>query len=234
MALEIFLALLAGILTIAAPCIAVPLPIIFASSLGKYSKLRPLFITLGFVITFSVLALSLTWLIRQFSISPNIGRNLAAGFLALFALFMIWPALFEKLMSRFSFLSTKATSSARQAGQGPLGGLYVGAIIGLVWAPCAGPILGSILTLVAKQEDLTKAGLLLLAYAIGAGLPMLAIAYGGQYAASRLKMVAVNLEVIRKIFGFILLLLALAIYFQYDLKIQALILSYWPSLVPKL
>ncbi|WP_368734835.1 cytochrome c biogenesis CcdA family protein, partial [Klebsiella pneumoniae] len=59
-----------------------------------------------------------------------------------------------------------------------------------VWTPCAGPVLGSILTLVATSRNLGWAGTLLVAYAIGAAIPMLAIAYGGQAATTRVRSLA--------------------------------------------
>lgn len=219
-------------LTIAAPCILLPLPIIFGSSVGQRSKTRPFFITLGFVLTFAVMGLTLNFIIQSLGLSPNTLRNGAAIILSIFALFMIWPTPFERFMAHLSGFISKADATGRNAGKGNWGGFVIGVVIGVVWAPCAGPILGSILTLVAQQQDLARAAILLIAYSIGAGIPMLAIAYGSQYMTTRIKRIAQYAQRLQQIFGVIMLLLAVAIFLNYDTLIQAKLLEYIPSLNP--
>ncbi len=231
---EVLLAVLAGVLTIAAPCILLPLPIILGTSVGQQSKTRPLFITLGFVLTFAALGLSLNFIIQNLGLSPNALRNTAAVVLAIFAGFMIWPTPFEKLTMHLSGLINKASQTGQSAGKGNWGGFVIGVVIGIVWAPCAGPILGSILTLVAQQQDLARAAILLTAYAIGAGLPMLALAYGGQALTTKVRGIAPYAQRLQQIFGLIILLLVIAIYFQYDTILQTKLLEVIPTLNPKL
>jgi len=230
--LEIFLALLAGILTIAAPCILLPLPILLGASVGQRSKTRPLFITLGFVLTFAVLGISLNLIVQSFNFNPGILRDGAAFLLALFGLFMIWPAPFEKMMARASGILGWAGRQSASAGAGNLGGFFLGVIIGIVWAPCAGPVLGAILTLVSQESDLGRAAVLLAFYAIGAGLPMLAIAYGGQALTTKVRGLARYGARLQQVFGVIIILVAVAIYFQYDTYLQAKLLEFLPVLNP--
>lgn len=232
--LESFLALIAGILTIAAPCILLPLPIILGSSVGQNSKSRPLFITLGFVLTFTVLALALQFIVSHLGLNPNALRIGAVVLLALFALFMIWPTPFELFMARMNGFINKAGAASRNVGAGNLSGFLIGVIIGVIWAPCAGPILGSILTLVALKSNSGQASILLLAYAIGAGIPMLAIAYGGQAVTTKIKGIAKYATRLQQIFGVILLLVAASIYFQYDTLLQARLLNSFPNLGGKI
>ncbi len=231
--IEILLAIFAGILTIAAPCILLPLPIILGTSVGQISKTRPIFITLGFVLTFAVLGLTLNFIIQNLGLHPNALRNGAAFVLTAFAIFMIWPSPFERLTLHLSGLINKASQTGQNAGKGNLGGFVIGIVIGIVWTPCAGPILGSILTLIAQQQDITRAGILLIAYSIGAGIPMLAIAYGGQALTTRIKGIAPYSHRLQQIFGVIILFLAIAIYFQYDTVLQAELLKSIPSFNPK-
>lgn len=160
MIIQLLLALVAGILTIAAPCILLPLPIILGASVGQKSKTRPLFITLGFVFSFAVVALLINFLIQELGLDPNVLRTISVILLAVFSLFMIWPTPFERLMTHASGLINKASQTGQTAGNGNLGGFVMGMIIGVVWAPCAGPILGSILTLVALQKNLLQASTL--------------------------------------------------------------------------
>ncbi len=227
---QILLALVAGILTIAAPCILLPLPIILGGSVGQKSKTRPLFITIGFVVSFASVALLVNYLVQKLGLDPNTLRTVAVVFLAIFAFFMIWPTPFEKLMTHMSGLINRAGKTGQAAGNGNFGGFILGAIIGIVWAPCAGPILGSILTLIALQKDTAHASLLLISYAIGAGIPMLGIAYGGQALTTKVKGIAKYSHRLQQIFGVILLLLAGAIYFQYDTVIQAKLVAKFPGI----
>lgn len=223
--IEILFALLAGALTIGAPCILPLLPILLGSSIGSTSKTRPLFIALGFILMFTIVALSLSYLITILNISPNLLRTVATIALGLFGLFMIWPTPFEKITAYLSGFSTKATQLSSKAGTGNLGGFVLGLMLGLIWTPCAGPVLGSILTLIATQTNLGQAGVLLVAYAIGAGLPMLLIAYGGQLVTTKVRAIVPYATKIQQVFGIIIILLAVAIYFQYDVALQAKILE---------
>lgn len=222
--LEILFAVIAGVLTIGAPCILPILPILLGSSIGG-TKTRPLFIAGGFALTFAILGLTLSYLTINLSLDPNLLRNIAVALLALFGLFMFWPTPFEKLTSYLSGFSTKATEWSRAAGNGNFGGFILGVTLGVIWTPCAGPVLGSILTLIATQSDLAAASVLLVAYAIGAALPMLAIAYGGQLAATKVRAIAPYTARIQQIFGVVIILVAIAIYFNYDTVVQTKILE---------
>ncbi len=228
--IQILLALIAGMLTIAAPCILLPLPIIFGGSVGQKSRTRPLFITFGFVLSFASVALLINFLVQTLGLDPNTLRTGAVIMLALFAFFMIWPTPFEKLMAHMSGLITSASRTGQSAGSGNIGGFILGLIIGIIWAPCAGPILGSILTLIALEKNTGQAFFLLISYAIGAGIPMLAIAYGGQALTTKVKGIAKYSQRLQQIFGVILILLAGAIYFQYDTIIQAKLVEKFPGL----
>ncbi len=234
--LQIIFSFLAGVLTIGAPCILPMLPIILGVSVGHTSKTRPLFITLGFITTFSVAGLTLSFIVQKLMIAPDLLRTIAVVGLGIFGLLMLFPKLFEILAQRLSGFSTKAQLVSQKAGNKNFGGFILGMILGLIWTPCAGPILGSILTLIATQSNFGLAIPLLVAYAAGAGVPMLAISYGGQAISTKVRSVAKYTNTIQKLFGGIILLLAVVMYFQYDLKIQAKLLDYYsfPTLEQKL
>ena len=177
--LNLVLALLAGIVTVAAPCTLPMLPILLGASVGQTGKLRPAMIALGFVISFSAAALLLSAITEIFDFDPNALRTGAAVLLLGFGLLMVWPAPFEWLTIRLNGLAGGAAAHAAST-HGNIGGFVLGTTLGLVWTPCAGPVLGSILTVVATSKDTASASALLVVYAIGAAIPMLAIAYGGQ------------------------------------------------------
>src|SRR5947207_8217201 len=129
--IQILLSFLAGMLTILAPCILLPLPIILGGSVGHSSKTRPLFITLGFVLSFASVALLVNFLVQKLGLDPNALRDIAVVLLALFAVFMIWPTPFERLMTHASGLINRAGQTGQTAGSGNLGGFILGLIIGI-------------------------------------------------------------------------------------------------------
>ncbi|WP_334416336.1 MULTISPECIES: cytochrome c biogenesis CcdA family protein [unclassified Bradyrhizobium] len=222
--LNLVLALLAGVVTVAAPCTLPMLPILLGASVGQTGKARPAMIALGFVMSFSMVALLLGAITRAFDFDPNHLRNAAAILLVGFGLLMIWPAPFEWLSVRIGGF-TGATASR----QGMLGGFVLGTTLGLVWTPCAGPVLGSILTVIATSKDTAWASLLLVVYAIGAGLPMLAIAYGGQAVTTRVRSVARIAPRLQQGFGVVVIAFALLSYFQYDTLIVAWLTGFYPN-----
>lgn len=224
--LEILFALIAGILTIGAPCILPLLPILLGSSIGG-SKTRPLFIAGGFALTFALVALTISFLTTKLELDPNVLRIVAVILLGLFGLFMVWPTPFEKLTSYLSKFSSTATGIAQSAGNGNFGGFVLGIILGIIWTPCAGPVLGSILTLIATQGDLAVSAILLIAYAIGASVPMLIIAYGGQVMTSKIHTITPYTTKIQQAFGVVIIILAVLIFFGYDTVIQAKLLEFY-------
>jgi cytochrome c biogenesis protein CcdA len=142
---------------------------------------------------------------------------------------MVWPIWFEKLTVHINRLVNKTNEVGTSAGSGNKGGFILGLTLGIIWTPCAGPVLGSILTLIATQTNLTEASILLFAYAIGAGIPMLIIAYGSQVITTKVRFLAQYSRAMQQIFGVIIILVAIAIHFQYDTVIQSKLLDIFPS-----
>ena len=223
--LNLVLALLAGVITIAAPCTLPMLPILLGASVGQTSKARPVMIALGFVLSFSVVALALSAITRVFDFDPNVLRSGAAILLAVFGVLMLWPAPFEWLASRLGGFSGVGAA----ASPGMLGGFVLGTALGLVWTPCAGPVLGSILTVIATSKDTAWASALLVAYAIGAAIPMLAIAYGGQAVTTRVRSFARIAPRLQQGFGVVVIVFAALAWFQYDTLIVAWLTHFYPN-----
>jgi cytochrome c-type biogenesis protein len=226
--LNLVLALLAGIVTVAAPCTLPMLPILLGASVGQTGKLRPAMIALGFVISFSAAALLLSAITDFLGFDPNALRTVAAVLLLGFGLLMVWPAPFEWLTIRLNGLAGGAAAHAASA-RGNIGGFVLGTTLGLVWTPCAGPVLGSILTVVATSKDTASASALLVVYAIGAAIPMLAIAYGGQAVTTRVRSIARIAPRLQQGFGVVVIAFALLSYFQYDTLIVAWLTAFYPQ-----
>jgi hypothetical protein len=124
------LALLAGVVTIAAPCTLPMLPILLGASVGQTSKARPVTIALGFVLSFSVVALALSAITRVFDFDPNVLRSAAAVLLVCFGLLMLWPAPLSGC--RVGLAGPARRFPGRRARR-----FVLGTTLGLVWTPCA-------------------------------------------------------------------------------------------------
>ena len=225
--LSLALALLAGVATVAAPCTLPMLPILLGASIGQTRKARPAMIALGFVMSFSIVALLLSAITRAFDFDPNVLRTGAAILLAGFGLLMIWPAPFEWLSIRLGGAAGNLGNAVPS--QNLFGGFVLGSTLGLVWTPCAGPVLGSILTIVATSKDTAWASLQLVTYAIGAAIPMLAIAYGGQAVTTRVRSLARIAPRLQQGFGVVIIGFAALSYLQYDTLIVAWLTQFYPN-----
>ena len=179
------LALAAGMLTVASPCVLPLLPILLGSAVERGGRLRPLCIVLGFVAAFSGLGIALSLLSGAVESAHETVRAVSVAALALFGLARIWPQPYDWLAARLSGPLQGVIGLGARGGSGNAGGFLLGMSLGAVWTPCAGPVLASILILAARADNLTHSSLLLLVYGLGAGVPMLAIAYGGGLAARR-------------------------------------------------
>ncbi len=169
--------LLAGVITAVSPCVLPVLPILLA---GGASGRRPLRIVAGLVASFSVFTLFASWLLAHLGLPQDFLRNLAIALLFVLAATLLVPKLallVERPLAAFSRLRPQ------RAG----GGFVLGAALGLVFVPCAGPVLATVTVVAANNDVGLRALVLTLAYATGAALPMLAIAYGGRGAAARLR-----------------------------------------------
>lgn len=228
--IEIALALAAGLLTAGAPCILPLLPVLLGASIGQKDRWRPLFLAAGFILAFSGFAILFGSFPTVLGLSHDTLRKVSVILLAGFGVLMLWPQPYEWLMARSSGLLSLADRIVPRAGTGHVGGLVLGLTLGVLWTPCAGPVLGSILTLIATSENLTRAALLLVAYAIGAGIPILLVAYGGQYATTEVRRFARYTPVLQRAFGAAVLLVALAFYTQYDTIVAVWLSALYPNI----
>lgn len=225
------LAAAAGVATIVSPCILPVLPIVLATSAGR-SRVEPLLVITGFVTTFAAGGILIGALSASSGELQQAIRTGAILLLLVAGLFCLWPGPFDWLVQRTRMLLASKGSAPRRAMPvlGKAGALLVGVSLGLAWAPCAGPILASVLALAASSEAPGRAVVLLGAYAAGAGLPMLAIAYGGDWVSSRLAFFNRRAELFRKLFGAIAIAFALLQLLQYDVIFTAWATQWLPSI----
>jgi len=207
----------AGIVTALSPCVLPVLPIVLA---GGATGRRPLAIVAGIVLSFTVFTLFAAWLLDLLALPDDLLRNLAIALLFLVAASLLIPQVGEWLARPLQFLT-------RRSGGDHGGGFLLGASLGLVFVPCAGPVLAAVTVIAARREVGLESFLLTLSYAAGAAVPMLAIAFLGARAA---RVFRANALTVRRVSGALVGAAALAIALGVDRELQTALPGYTEAL----
>lgn len=179
------LAYLGGILTIVSPCILPVIPFVLARADRPFVRSGlPMLIgmTLAFAVVASFASVAGGWVVS----TNEYGRVVALVLLAVFGLTLLLPELADRLMGPLVAVGARLSHSADDGRQETmLTPLVLGVATGFLWAPCAGPVLGLILTGAALQGANARTALLLLTYAAGAATSLaLALFVGGRVFAA--------------------------------------------------
>lgn len=178
------IAFLGGILTVLSPCILPVVPFLFA---GVERSRSSILLTLaGMALTFALVSslavVSSEWVVQ----ASNSGRHISLVVMMLFALSLISPRISGWLARPFVMLGNHIDSDLPSL-SGPLRSVMIGVATGLLWAPCAGPILGVILTGAMLQGANAGTSLLLLVYGLGSALSLGTLILAGRGLVNRLK-----------------------------------------------
>src|SRR5471032_2197031 len=215
------LAYLGGVLTIVSPCILPVLPFVFART-GQPFMRSGLPLLAGMAVTFALVA-SLAAVGGGWVVQVNqYGRWLALVFVALFALTLLFPKLSDRLTRPLVAAGSRLSEAAGQDPKPRPGASFlIGVATGLLWAPCAGPILGLVLTGAALQGASIGTTLLLLAYAAGAATSLaVALLLGGKVFAAMKRSIGAG-EWVRRGLGALMLAGVAAIALGLDTGILA-------------
>src|SRR2546425_4576869 len=166
----------AGVITAVSPCILPVLPIVLAGGASSESRRRPFAIVGGLVASFTAFTLAAASLLSALGLPQDLLRNVAIGLLLLLAATLVFPRLALLLERPFAFLS-------RRRGGDLGGGFLLGVSLGLVFVPCAGPVLATVTVVAAVHRVGFDTVVLTLAYALRFAVPLLLIALGGQRIA---------------------------------------------------
>jgi cytochrome c biogenesis protein CcdA/thiol-disulfide isomerase/thioredoxin len=219
----ILLAYLGGILTILSPCILPVLPFVFARADRPFLR-STLPMLAGMAATFAIVATLAAvgggWAVR----ANAIGRWAALILLALFGIALVFPSISDRLTRPLVALGSRLTEKEGQQ-DSAWSSVILGVATGLLWAPCAGPILGIIFTAAALQGASFNTTLLLLAYALGAATSLaLALLVGGKVFARMKKSLGAS-ERIRQMLGVLVLVGVGAIALGLDTRVLSKISS---------
>ena len=226
----IFLSFISGILTILSPCIWPLLPIVLSASIAGKSKIRPLGISLGLIITFTLSTLAISSIFQLLHLDSNIIRIIAVIIIAILGITMIFPILYSKIeilvAKMLNPLSNKQISYKNEF----IPSFITGLALGVIWAPCAGPILATVAAFSALGKVNLTIILITISYAIGTAIPLFFVSLGSQNIIKRTKGLNKYINHIQQIFGLLMVITAILIYTNYDLTIQAKLLNIFPSL----
>ena len=228
MILLFFFAFLSGLVTIFAPCIWPLLPIILSSTATGGHK-KPLGITLGIMLSFGLLTLSISYLVRIIPFDPNALRYVAVVIIGLLGLTLVVPRFSGILEAYVGRISGKLNIRNNSQSTGFHSGFITGLALGIVWAPCAGPILATIATLAATQAVNLSVILIATAYVVGVGIPLFIFATFGKYIFTRSRVLSKYTGRIQQVFGIIMILTALSIATNYDKVLQTKLLDAFPQ-----
>jgi cytochrome c biogenesis protein CcdA/thiol-disulfide isomerase/thioredoxin len=215
MVILLVFALIAGAGTAITPCVLPVLPALLSASAAG-GRRRPLGIVLGLAVTFTVAIVALAQLVQGVGLAAGAARTLAIGVLIGFGVVLLIPELAARIQAPLSRL---ARFGPRTRGTGFWSGLTVGAALGFVCAPCAGPILAAVTSVSASSGPTARVVAVALAYALGLSAVMLVYAVGGRAVLDRIRRHARGYAVERTL-GVILLATGVAMATNLDVRFE--------------
>jgi cytochrome c biogenesis protein CcdA len=179
------LALLAGILSVLSPCVLPLLPIVFGTAQSEH-RLGPAALACGVAVSFTVIGLFVATIGFAIGLDTDFFRMVAAVLLIAFGVVLIVPSLQAQVALAAGPVGNWVDDRFGGFSGNSLWGQFgVGALLGAVWVPCVGPTLGAASVLAAKGEDLGQVALTMLAFGVGAALPLMALGFASREAMQR-------------------------------------------------
>src|SRR3954451_5634267 len=225
MALLVLFALIAGAATALSPCVLPVLPVVLAAG-ATGGRRRPLGIVTGLAISFTFATVALVYVIAAFGLPNGFLRTLAMVVLLLFGVSLAVPAFGARLEAWLTRLAPRARPGDPDAGFGS--GMLVGLSLGLVYAPCAGPILAGVITVSAAQSFTAGRLAVAFAYGIGSAIVLYALMLGGRRVTRRLSGHSGRFQMAT---GAVMVLMALAMLANLDTRFQTAVASHLPSVL---
>lgn len=168
-------------------------------------------------------------MVQIFHFDPDILRLFAVFVIGFLGLALVLPKLSAYIEILVSRLSSKLGNGSSNQRTGFIGGYITGFSLGIVWAPCAGPILATIATLAATKAVNLEVIMVTLFYVAGIGIPLFFFSYAGSLLFTKSRALSPYIGRIQQLFGILMIATALAIYTNYDKVLEANLLNAIPS-----
>ena len=229
-ATQLGLSWLAGSLTTLSPCVFPLLPLVLGGAV-QGNRWAPVFMGLGMALSFALIGMGLGWLGPLLGVDTEDVRLVGGVLLLLLGLVMWLPSASTQFALWMQPLATRANQvSSRFNASSNVGALALGAVLGLVWTPCSGPLLASALTLAASEGGVWQGGILLGVFGLGAATPLVAVAYASRRGFQSTQIWVLRFaDRLKKLLGLLIALTGLAILTGADKWLEAWVLSVLPE-----
>lgn len=204
--LNILLGFLEGLALIVSPCILPILPIILSGSL-EGSKKRPIGIIIGFILTFALFTFFSREIVQYTGIHLIWVRYISYAILLLLGVVMVSTYLsqqFSVVTARVERMGSFLMGNPNTKGRF-MDGVFFGGLVGLIWTPCAGPILAAVIVQTVLQKSTLSSFLIILAFGVGSAVPMVIIAFFGRSVMNRFVFFKRQAGLVRKGLGMMII-----------------------------
>ncbi len=227
---ELGLSSAAGALTTLSPCVFPLLPLVLGAAVQR-NRFAPLAMGVGMVVTFTAIGVLFGVAGTALGFDPDGVRTVGAVLLLVLGVVMLVPAFAERFTALFSGVASAANQAAGHFDTASLGGAMItGALLGLIWSPCSGPLLASALTLVASEGGAVRGAVILGAFGTGAAIPLVAVGYASRAGIGKARgWVLRHAGAVRAGFGVLLVAIGLMTLLGWDKWLEGRILDLLPE-----
>jgi cytochrome c biogenesis protein CcdA len=221
---------MAGILSVLSPCVLPLLPVVFTGVRNEGGRKGPLILAAGLVVSFSSFGVLLSVIGIAQGVDPHLIRSVAAGFLVVAGILILFPQFNDGFVSRLERLTTGFRSTVSKQKSYSLRGMFLmGFMLGLVWAPCSGPALGAAGGLAVQSGSLPQALIIMVFFATGASAPLLLLAYSGQYLSKNRTMLRKASVYLQPMTGVALVLVGMGVLTGLDKSVETILTNSLPE-----
>lgn len=227
---SLFLAYLAGVVTILSPCVLPLIPIIIGSSLTEHKR-GPLFLVAGLIISFTTFGMIVSTIGFSIGLTTGTLQIIAASFMIAFGVILLVNPIYQ----RFAAIASSSTSGmnsrlATVAFSGGRGQFFLGILLGAVWSPCVGPTLGAAISLASQGQDLFYAASVMLIFAIGTSTPIIIMSLYSQQSMMKMKSKMMNASRwLKPLMGGVFIAIGVFIVTGFMVKIEEAMLQAMPE-----
>ena len=224
------LSLLAGVLSILSPCVLPLVPILVGSALNTH-RYGPYALALGLAISFTAVGVFIATLGAAIGLDQEVFRIIAALLLIIFGIVLVSSALQAKFASLTAGVGGSGQSLLNHVSTESLSGQFVlGLLLGIVWSPCVGPILGATITLASQGQSLGHVTLVMAIFGLGAGIPLILLGLISRQAMMKFRNKLFTAGKIGKqMLGGLLLIVGLMIISGFDKTLESIVVQASPE-----
>lgn len=227
---DIGLGLLAGLLSSLSPCVLPLIPIVFGAAMTEH-RLGPVALATGLAVSFVAIGLFVATIGYSIGLDQDVFRAVAAVLMIAIGGVLLAPNMQARLaVAAGPFGNWVQSHGGDQQARGLGGQFMVGLLLGAVWAPCVGPTLGAASVLAAQGEDLAHVAAVMLAFGLGAAIPLLLIGSLSREALLRMRDRMMQAGKVGKYaLGGLLVLIGVMILTGFDKRLEAVLVDASPA-----